>query len=147
MSVKLTRYAILFAAALLTRVAFAGTEEEIGKIEDQRYEAMMAVDTAALGRILGDEFVYHQPTGAVATKATYLEQIGSGRVKIKSFERYGVSVHAYGDTATAMGSTRLDIELEGQARKVDLAYLNVWVRRDGRWQLVARQSAFKPAPK
>jgi ketosteroid isomerase-like protein len=77
----------------------------------------------------------------------YLQQIGSGKVKIKTFERYGVTVHVYGDTATAMGSTRLDIELDGQSRKVDLAYLNVWVKRDGRWQLAARQSAFKPAPK
>ena len=68
-------------------------------------------------------------------------------MQIKSFERYGVAVHAYGDTATAMGSTRLDIVLEGQPRKVDLAYLNIWVKREGRWQLVARQSAFKPGPK
>lgn len=45
------------------------------------------------------------------------------------------------------GSTRLGVELEGQPRKIALAYLNVWVKRDGRWQLVARQSAFKPVPK
>jgi ketosteroid isomerase-like protein len=46
-----------------------------------------------------------------------------------------------------MGSTRLDVEIDGQPRHLDLAYLNVWVKRDGRWQLVARQSAFKPVPR
>ena len=137
----------LMAIALYTGPASADTEQEINQIEDRRYETMVAVDTQALAQILADEFVYHQPTGNVATKASYLEQIKSGRVQIKSFERYGVAVHAYGDTATAMGSTRLDIVLDGQPRKVDLAYLNIWVKRDGRWQLVARQSAFKPAPK
>lgn len=133
--------------ALCTGAARADTEQEINQIEEQRYQTMVTADTQGLAQILADEFVYHQPTGNVASKAMYLQQIGSGKVKIKTFERYGVTVHVYGDTATAMGSTRLDIELEGQARKVDLAYLNVWVKRDGRWQLVARQSAFKPAPK
>jgi ketosteroid isomerase-like protein len=136
-----------FALAFYAGAVAAGTEDEINQIEERRYEAMAAGNTQALAQILADEFAYHQPSGAVATKASYIEQIKSGRVKIKSFERYGVTVHVYGDTATAMGSTRLDVELEGQPRKVDLAYLNVWVQRDGRWQLAARQSAFKPAPK
>jgi ketosteroid isomerase-like protein len=137
----------VLAVALYTGPARADTEQEINQIEERRYETMAAADTQGLAQILADEFVYHQPTGNVASKAMYLQQIGSGKVKIKTFERYGVTVHVYGDTATAMGSTRLDIELDGQSRKVDLAYLNVWVKRDGRWQLAARQSAFKPAPK
>jgi len=137
----------LLATTLCIGTVRADTEQEINQIEDERYQTMAALDALGLARILADEFVYHQPTGAVATKASYLEQIKSGRVKIKTFERYGVKVHDYGNTATAMGSTRLDIEMEGQPRHVDLAYLNVWIKRDGRWQLAARQSAFKPAPK
>ena len=137
----------VLAVALYTGPACADTEQEINQIEERRYQTMAAADTQGLAQILGDEFVYHQPTGNVASKATFLEQFASGKVKIKTYERYGVTVHAYGDTATVMGSTRLDIELEGQPRKIDLAYLNVWVKRDGRWQLVARQSALKPAPK
>ena len=41
-----------------------------------------------------------------------------------------------------MGDTHLDLEIGGERRKVDLRYLNVWVHRDGRWQLAQRQSAF-----
>jgi ketosteroid isomerase-like protein len=52
-------------------------------------------------------------------------------------------VNVYGDVATAMGSTRLDVEIGGKRRQADLRYLNVWVKRDGRWQLAKRQSAFK----
>ncbi|MFN0040802.1 MAG: nuclear transport factor 2 family protein [Burkholderiales bacterium] len=43
-----------------------------------------------------------------------------------------------------MGDTKVDLEIGGERKKVDLRYLNVWVKRDGRWQLANRQSAFKP---
>jgi len=64
-------------------------------------------------------------------------------VKIYKAERYDVKIHVYGEIATVMGSTRLDIQFGNDRRDVDLRYLNVWVLRDGRWQLAARQSAFK----
>jgi hypothetical protein len=73
----------LVAIALYIGPALADTEQEINQIEDRRYDAMVAVDTQALAKILADEFVYHQPTGNVATKASYLEQLKSGRVQIK----------------------------------------------------------------
>ena len=137
----------MVALAVYMAPVRADTEQEINQIEERRYHTMVAVDTQGLAQILGDEFVYHQPSGNVATKTSFLEQFRTGKVKIKTYERYDVKVHVYGDSATAMGSTRLDVEIDGQPRHLDLAYLNVWVKRDGRWQLVARQSAFKPAPK
>jgi ketosteroid isomerase-like protein len=133
----------LLAVALSAEGVFAATEKEIDQIEDARYEAMMRGDLVSLANILADEFVYHQPTGNVATKASYIEQIRSGEVKIRKAERYGVKIHFYGNVATVMGSTRLDLELKGERSEVDLYYLNVWVLRDGRWQIVVRQSAFK----
>lgn len=141
------RYSVLLAIALMslfTRVALAGAEQDIDRIEDRRYQAMMAADLTALANILADEFVYHQPTGKVATKASYIEQLKSGEVKINEARRYDVTIHVYGDLATAMGMTHLDLELKGERRQVELRYLNVWLLRDGRWQLVARQSAFVP---
>jgi ketosteroid isomerase-like protein len=134
----------LLALTLSAGSAFADAEQEINQIEDARYDAMIAGDMAGLARILADEFTYHQPTGNVASKESYMQSLKSGEVKIKKAERHGVTIHVYGDVATAMGSTRVDLELKGEARQVDLRYINVWVKRDGRWQIVARQSAFKP---
>jgi ketosteroid isomerase-like protein len=138
---------VLTLAAPLTGALAAGPEAEVDQIEDQRYAAMITGDLAAFAAILADEFIYHQPDGNVATKASYIEQVRSGPVKLTKAERYDVRIHVYGDVATAIGSTRLDLEQNGRPRQVDLRYLNVWVKRDGRWQLAARQSAFKPAPK
>ena len=136
--------AVLTALLLTAAQAFAAAEEDIDRIEDQRYDAMIRGDLAGLAVTLADEFLYHQPSGKTATKSTYIEQVASGAIRIYKAERYDVKIHVYGDVATVMGSTRLDISVSGDRRDVDLRYLNVWVLRDGRWQLAARQSAFKP---
>ncbi|HEU5283127.1 MAG TPA: nuclear transport factor 2 family protein [Burkholderiales bacterium] len=134
----------LLALTLIAGRAQAGVEDDIHQAEEARYDAMIRADGPALARVLADEFLYHQPSGKVATKESYIASFVSGDVKIKRAERYDVTIHVYGDVATAMGSTVVDVEMKGEARVVDLRYLNVWVLRDGRWQCVARQSAIKP---
>jgi ketosteroid isomerase-like protein len=134
----------MLGLSLCADVLLAGAEQDIDQVEEGRYDAMIRVDVDKLGAILADEFLYHQPSGKVATKASYIESFSSGAVKINGAERYDVKTHVYGDTATVTGSTRVDVEMDGEARQVDLRFLNVWVKREGRWQLVARQSAFKP---
>jgi len=130
-------------ALSLAADALASPEADVDRVEDARYDAMIRGDSAALAATLADEFLYYQPSGKTATKSSYIELTTSGAVKIYKAERYDVKIHVYGDIATVMGSTRLDIQFGNDRRDVDLRYLNVWVLRDGRWQLAARQSAFK----
>ena len=135
--------AIVFTAVSLASLpAFAGPVEEIHEVEERRYQAMINMDADALANTLADEFSYHQANGKTNDKQGYIKQTMSGTVKIFSAERYDVKVNVYGDVATAMGGTRLDLEIGGERRKADLRYLSVWVKRDGRWQLAKRQSAF-----
>lgn len=133
----------VLALALPLTVAFGAPEDDVSRVEDLRYQAMIAGDWKTFADMLAEEFVYHQPSGRVSDKKTYIQYASSGDIRIRTAERYDVKIRVYGDLATAMGSTRLDIEQKGEPRKVDLRYLNVWVKRDGRWQLAARQSAFK----
>ena len=135
---------IIAGASLISLPAFAGSVEGIHEAEERRYKAMIDMNPDALANSLADEFFYHQPNGKTNDKEGYIKQMMTGAVKIFSAERYDVKVNVYGDVATAMGGTRLDIEIGGNRRNVDLRYLNVWVKRDGRWQLAKRQSAFKP---
>lgn len=133
---------IFTGVSLLCLPAFAGPVEDIHDAEGRRYEAMIHMDADALANTLAEEFFYHQPNGKTNDKPGYIQQMMSGEVKIFTAERYDVKVNIYGDVATAIGGTRLDIEIGGERRKVDLRYLNVWAKRDGRWQLAKRQSAF-----
>ena len=140
-----TATAILVSLFLFAGVARAGAVEEVNIAEDARYDAMIKNDLVTFDTMLGNEFVYHQPTGKVVNKAQYIESLRSGAVKINSAVRENVTINVVGDTATAMGETKVDLVRNGEAGKVLLRYLNVWTKRDGRWQLIARQSALVPA--
>ncbi len=130
-----------------TTPTFAGEAEDVNAAEEARYAVMIAQDRGALAAVLADEFIYHQPSGKVQNKAGYIEQVTGGDVRIRKAERYDIQIHVYGDTATATGSTKVDVELKGEPKQFDLRFLDVWVKRDGRWQIVARQSAYKTPAK
>jgi hypothetical protein len=127
--------------------AAAGVEDEINQAEERRYAAMIAGHMDSVADLLADEFMFNQPRGAIATKASLLEQLKSGEVKVYKVERYDVTMHVYGTTASVMGSTRLDREIKGERRVVLLRSLDLWALRDGRWQLAARQSVYQPERK
>jgi ketosteroid isomerase-like protein len=137
----------LSLAVLSTSAVRAGDAEDVNAAEEARYAVMIAQDRAALAAILADEFIYHQPSGRVQDKPGYIEQVTAGEVRIKRAERYDIKINVYGNTATATGSTRVDVELKGEPKQFDLRFLDVWVKRDGRWQIVARQSAYKTPAK
>ena len=142
------RSCILLLLCLLANAAPAfaqeSTEAELNRLEDLRYEAMKNADTKTLSDVFADEFVYQTLQGVTHNKSSYIGSFTSGDVKINSFKRENSRVRFYGDTATVMATTHLDVAFKGEPRKISLFYLNVWVKRDGRWQLVARQSTALP---
>lgn len=142
------KFPALFLALFLSLSSLAhaqvSTEAELNRLEDLRYEAMKNMDGPTLDKIFADEFVYQTLRGKTHSKESYTKSVMSGDVKIHSFKRENSRVKFYGDTATVMATTVLDIEFSGERSQISLFYLNVWVKRDGRWQLVARQSTGLP---
>lgn len=137
--------AILLWLALASPVsAQVATDEELNRLEDLRYSAMQSQDANTMGELFADEFVYQTLQGLTHSKASYIKTIVSGDVRINSFRRENSRVRFYGDTAVVMAVTHLNVSFKGEPREISLSYTNVWVKRDGRWQLVARQSTQLP---
>jgi ketosteroid isomerase-like protein len=130
--------------AVLPVLAQVSTEAELNRLEDLRYEAMKNADVDTMGKLFADDLVYQTLQGVTYDKPGYIALFKSGDVKINSFKRENSRVKFYGDTATVMANAYLDATVKGEPRQLALFYLNVWVKRDGRWQLVARQSTALP---
>ena len=64
--------------------------------------------------------------------------------EVHSYELSSAVVHDYGDAAVVLADLELGATVRGEARSGDFALTDVWVRRDGRWQVVARSSIFTP---
>ena len=125
-------------------IAQESTEAELNRLEDLRYESMKNADADSMAKLFADDMVYQTLQGATYDKPSYIALFKSGDVKINSFRRENSRVKFYGDTATVMANAYLDAVVKGEPRQIALFYLNVWAKRDGRWQLVARQSTALP---
>lgn len=120
------------------------TEAELNRLEDLRYESMKNADAETMAKLFADDMVYQTLAGITYDKPGYIALFKSGEVKINSFRRENSRVKFYSDTATVMANAYLDATFKGEPRQIALFYLNVWAKRDGRWQLVARQSTALP---
>ena len=134
--------AFLLGSASSQLAAQASTEQVVRQVEDRRVKAMIDDDFAALDAVLADDLTYTHSSGALDTKASYLETLKSGKTKYLTFDRTPSVVRLYGDTAVITGAATLS--LRGQAAPFSLRYTLVYVKRDGLWRTVAWQSTRLP---
>jgi ketosteroid isomerase-like protein len=115
------------------------TQDEIRQLEGRRLRAMMDADTAALDRILGDDLTYTHSNGAVDTKASFLAAIKSGKLKYESVTTDG-QVRVQGDTAVVTGRGAMRVRAGDRQLDMAVRFTDVYVKRDGRWQMITWQS-------
>ena len=102
--------------------------------------AYRTLDLAALESMMADEYAIIQPGGAVVDKAATLASLRSDQRHWQVAASDDLHVQVYGDTAVVRGrwigkGVNHSVPFDYQAR-----YFCVWVKRAGRWQMVADQS-------
>jgi ketosteroid isomerase-like protein len=116
-------------------------ESEIRELERQRFRAMEQVDVPTLNRILSDDLVYTHANGLQHTKAELIGVLGSGDFRYESITTGDTRVRIYNQTAVVTGRATMKIKRAGEEQTFKLCYLDVYVKQDGRWQMVAWQSS------
>jgi uncharacterized protein (TIGR02246 family) len=116
------------------------TEQAIRQLISQLSNALMKSDTAALDRLWADDYTFTNPSGVVQTKAQRLAELKSGDLKFESFSTDDVQVRVYGDTAVVTSRATLKGQRQGQDISGQTRGTSVYVKGQGRWQLVAGQA-------
>jgi uncharacterized protein (TIGR02246 family) len=119
--------------------------DEVLALEQRRWDAMIAKDTATLAELFADEASYTHSNALVDTKASYLRAIEERTFDYRSVERSDQQVRVLGDTALLTGRAGIEVVAGGHQRHLDARYSVVWVRRDGRWQFLCWQSTSIPS--
>lgn len=109
-----------------------------------RFKAQIAGDAKALDALLGDDLVYTHSNAMVDTKASYVESMRSGALKYQTIEPREMKVRVFGTTAVITAAAHITAVSNGQPVDNQLRYTDVWVLRDGRWQMVSWQSTRLP---
>jgi ketosteroid isomerase-like protein len=68
-------------------------------------------------------------------------------IEVESFAYADVSVRTYGDVAVMQSRWHQRARLRGDDWSGEGLLTDVWVRRDGRWQVVARHSSLVSNPR
>lgn len=120
-------------------------EQELVKMENEWARAWQLPDPVALENIIADDFTLFssRSKGEVTNKRQYIDSTlklvrGDGY----SFER--MTVRIYGDTAVINAQFQQNATFAGHDWSGEFLLTDVWVKRDGRWQVVARHSS-RPA--
>jgi len=115
---------------------------EIADLEEQRYQAMLRSDAAALAELCDDELAYTHSDGACDTKATYLQRVRDGYFDYQWLEHEIYRTIVVDDCAVVVGRMTGDVVVNGSMRHLNSAALIVWARRPNGWRLLA----FQPTP-
>ena len=114
-------------------------EDSVRAVESSRARALLQADTAALVRMVADEFIEISRLGQLRTKADNIRDIASGALKLTSVKYDSLAVRIYGDVAVLRGIADNAGTFRGIPFSGKIRYTRVFVRRDGRWQAVAMQ--------
>jgi ketosteroid isomerase-like protein len=131
-----------FVAVLLTScVSSAGKQRDqvsaLKQLDQERIQAQIGADAATLGRLYAEDFIGIGPSGTVRTKAQVVADFTSGSLRFQSITTDDVQWRVYGDTAVETGRSTMDGQDKAKAVPRDNRFTRVWVKRQGRWQLVA----------
>ena len=138
--------AVLFGTSLVVvraQQSTRDTEHYIKLSEQQWAEASMKRDTATVERILADDFVGLDPLGAFFRKAEELDSVSKNAGDYISAKGNDVEVRFYGDAAVARGSEPWEKRNGERGRYV---WTDTWIRRNGKWQVVAAVDVKVPEP-
>jgi len=115
--------------------------------DDERVAATTAGDRARLTAIFSDDLRYAHSSGAVDTKASYIDALATGRTKYVTWE-YQERNFTFPAPGIALMTGRTHVKVAKADGTVDmvLAFLGVWREEKGQWHFLAWQSCKLPDP-
>lgn len=126
------------------------TDRQFLELEQQWMEAVVKRDREVLDRIMGEEFTLASAysTGERTSKAQFMKNVLES-VKAQEFTYHDSHADLYGDVAVFKTGVRSKYNFDKDDRSGDYLITDVWVKREGRWQVVCRHSSIpvKAAPK
>jgi hypothetical protein len=122
-------------------------EREVRELEGQLNRAVVEGDRAFFERALAADFTHTSHSGKFKTRAEWMaenkfakpkEETKPGKTSYVTFDVDDLAIRAYGDTAVVTGrSTPKGRNAKGEPIQGQYRFLRVWVRQQGRWQVVA----------
>jgi len=132
---------LAFAQATPPPAKAPSTSQIVKQLEHDWLEAAKAADVDKLGQIIADDWAGIGADGAKETKASLLADVKSGVNTLASYEIGPMEVKVMGSVAVVQGSDTEKSTTKGKDSSGKYVWMDVFVKRDGKWMAVRSQSA------
>jgi uncharacterized protein (TIGR02246 family) len=120
----------------------ASDEQQIVQLFEDGDRALIAVDVPELSRIYADDYVQYDESGEIITKSGLIESLVSRKTRLIAMISTGRRIRILrDDVAIVHGSEDDIVEQAGRRFPARYFYMDVVVKRGGKWQIVASQLA------
>jgi uncharacterized protein (TIGR02246 family) len=140
-SIKACLIALMLIASCGHVLAQDDAGQAVQKLERDWLNAYEQHDEKAMDAIVAEDFTITFPNGSMQTKAQIMTSIKRPRSPggpAMKFHTEEVRARVYGDTVILTGRVVTEYQRDGQTTsKEEQRYTDTWVRRNGRWQVVA----------
>lgn len=118
---------------------------ELIQLEREMMVAVRDHDRDVLERVIADDFLLtsSESNGPLAPKQAYIRTAMDEKLlTVDSFRFHDFRIRVYGDVALVHSRLDWRSTFLGQPWISDFLMTDVWVRRDGRWQIVSRHASY-----
>ena len=137
---RLLLIALLAIISSTLSLAQPDAEREVLKLNKEYEEAIARRDPTVHERLLASDYTYTPGNGNIMGREEHMSFTKSGTVEVKSLRSEDVRVRVYGDTAVVTGMwVSVDRRAGREFAERRIRYIHVYIRREGRWQIVAEQ--------
>jgi hypothetical protein len=121
-------------------------EKKLLKRVDALHKAIFyKADSLTLERLVHEEVTYGHSNGAIDDKSVMISKVLASPTTYKNITQEKLSVSFIKNSAIVRIILRATSLENGKESPLDLSILQVWMKKSGNWQIVARQ-AVKVAP-
>lgn len=136
----------ILLAGIFSANIFAQSKDEIAvtaAVESLR-KAMIDADKVTLDKLTAADLSYGHSGGKIEDKATFVDNIVTGKSDFVTIDLTEQTVKVTGNTAIVRHKLVADTNDSGKPGNVKLYILLVWQKEKGQWKLLARQAVKVP---
>lgn len=102
-------------------------------------QAIVHKDRKAIAANMSEDFRQIDGDGDISDRQQFLRDISDAALTIAPYTVEDFEIRLYGDVALLSGRTRMSGSYQGKPFDTEYRYIDVYRRRDGRWQVCSVQ--------
>ena len=140
----LSRFCVSICALVLTltqtavaKIDHTADVRELTRLEQIWNDAYVRADADALEQLCADDLVVTLTDMVVLNKQNSIAILRSGKVKFQRYETSDLGIHVYDNAAVVTGRLQRTRSVQGREVNDEWRFTKVYIRRGGKWLVVA----------